>query len=81
MLSKISEIMVHVMKFSFGKHIKEGNNLSKHMVLEGKTLGLSLTFDFVNINNILTSKQPGFDPNLSAISALLKLTNDIYFYK
>lgn len=36
---------------------------------------LSLTFDFVNINNILTSEQPGSDPNHSPVSALLKLTN------
>ena len=42
---------------------------------------LSLTFDFVNINNILTSEQVGFNPNHSTISALLKLTDGIYFHK
>lgn len=42
---------------------------------------LNLIFDFVNINNILTSEQLGADPNHSTVSALLKLTNGIYFYK
>ena len=42
---------------------------------------LRLTFDFVNINNILTSEQVGFDPNHSTVSALLKLADGIYFYK
>lgn len=38
---------------------------------------LSLTFDFVNINNILTSEQVGSGPNHSTVSALLKLTDGI----
>lgn len=72
--------MVHIMKFMLYK-IKKGSSLSKHIILGGKTLVLSLTFDFVNINNILTSEQVGFEPNHSTISALLKLTDGIYFYK
>lgn len=42
---------------------------------------LSITSDFVNINNKLTSEQLGFNPNHSTVSALLKLTNGICFYK
>ena len=67
-LSRVSEIRVHIMKFMLHK-IKKGNSLSKYIILGGKNLVLSLTFDFVNINNILTSEQVGFDPNHSTGSA------------